>query len=392
MAKDPFGNEHVPLGRVNGIHYARFYFLEPTSDLSGQPISAELIFMADFDSPLDVRLDQLLAEGEKGLIQLFGCCQGFPAAADRAACKRYLLDHAVADAAYYVNTFGLGVEQVLSEKRLREDLGDYLDATPDLRAVDPAMVRRQVVTWVASSPELRASLAPASSPELAWRVGEVIHLLLVPLVGLVLLPVVIVALPFWLIALRLHERSDVESKARPDSAHNRALGNIEDHGPVNQFTAVGFVKPGWFRALTARLVLFLVAYGARHIFNRANLAGVKTIHFARWTFIDGGRRVIFASNYDGSVESYMDDFIDKVAWGLNAVFSNGAGYPATRWLLWGGARNESAFKSFLRVHQAPTQVWFAAYGSLTALNIANNTAVRLGLSNQGDEARWLLRL
>ena len=67
---------------------------------------------------------------------------------------------------------------------------------------------------------------------------------------------------------------------------------------------------------------------------------MKTIHFARWVFIDGKRRMFFASNYDGSLESYMDDFIDKVAWGLNLVFSNGVGYPRTSWLVRGGARNE----------------------------------------------------
>jgi hypothetical protein len=122
---------------------------------------------------------------------------------------------------------------------------------------------------------------------------------------------------------------------------------------------------------------------------------VKTIHFARWTFIDGGRRVVFASNYDGSQESYMDDFIDKVAWGLNAVFSNGAGYPPTRWLLFGGARNERAFKHLLRVRQVVSPVWYTAYPNLTALNIANNSALRSGLLGELSEpeaAGWLGRL
>jgi hypothetical protein len=210
--------------------------------------------------------------------------------------------------------------------------------------------------------------------------------------GLVLLPLVLLALPFWLVALRLHETSDPAPDLRPDPRHTAALEAIEDHGPVNQFTAVGYIKPGPFRAFTARLVLFLIAYGARHLFNHGSLAGVKTIHFARWTFIDGGRRVIFASSYDGSPESYMDDFIDKVAWGLNAVFSNGVGYPATRWLLWEGARNESAFKDYLRVHQVPTQVWYSARGPLTALNVNNNTAIRRGLSSQVELDQWLGRL
>ena len=36
----------------------------------------------------------------------------------------------------------------------------------------------------------------------------------------------------------------------------------------------------------------------------------------------------------------MDDFINKVGWGLNLLFSNGVGWPRTRWLVHGGARIE----------------------------------------------------
>ena len=108
------------------------------------------------------------------------------------------------------------------------------------------------------------------------------------------------------------------------------LAALEDHVVQNPFTAIGHVKPGRFRRWTLVVILFYLDYATRHFFNRGNLAGVKTIHFARWVFIDDKRRVFFASNYDGSLESYMDDFIDKVAWGLNLVFSNGVGYPRTQ--------------------------------------------------------------
>ena len=54
---------------------------------------------------------------------------------------------------------------------------------------------------------------------------------------------------------------------------------------------------------------------------------MQTIHFARWVLLDDNRRLFFASNYDGSLESYMDDFINKVAWGINLVFGNGVGFP-----------------------------------------------------------------
>ena len=36
----------------------------------------------------------------------------------------------------------------------------------------------------------------------------------------------------------------------------------------------------------------------------------------------------------------MDDFINKVGWGLNLMFSNGFGWPRTDWLIKGGARHE----------------------------------------------------
>ncbi|HZC43344.1 MAG TPA: hypothetical protein VE195_04160, partial [Acidobacteriaceae bacterium] len=134
-------------------------------------------------------------------------------------------------------------------------------------------------------------------------------------------------------------------------------------------------------------------YTARHIFNRGRLARVTTIQFARWVFLDGKRRVIFASNYDGSLESYMDDFINKVAFGLNLVFSNGLGYPRTRWLILDGAKDEQTFKEFLRRHQMPTQVWYNAYPGLTALDKKRNALIREGLERSSmtdsEVKEWL---
>ena len=111
---------------------------------------------------------------------------------------------------------------------------------------------------------------------------------------------------------------------------------------------------------------------------------MKTIHFARWVFLDGKRRVFFASNYDGSLESYMDDFIDKIAWGLNVVFSNGVGYPRTSWLVLGGARDELAFKDYLRTHQVPTRVWYSAYAAADRAEHRSRTSA----SGPGCAATW----
>lgn len=390
---DPTANPRLGFGAIEGVHYARLFLLEQATDLQGRPLPAELVFMADFDAPSAPRLRLLVSSSLAAWSAMLSCCEGFgPDDAGTARVLAYLKGHRVRDAAYYVNTVGLSLRQVLAEDRLYVAAQSRLDREPELRDKSIAQIHADFKDWLSESPDLSWALSPPEPPRLSWRLGELVHAVAVPLLGLILLPVAVVLLPFWLIALRRHEGSDVAPLVRPSAAHRAALEALEDYGPVNQFTAVGFIKPGLFRAFTARAVLFLIAYGVRHIYNRGSLAGVKTIHFARWTYIDGGRRVIFASNYDGSVENYNDDFIDKVAWGLNAVFSNGAGYPPTRWLLWGGARQEEAFKQYLRVHQVPTQVWYAGYRTLTAVNITNNASIRQGFGRQDGRERWLRRL
>jgi hypothetical protein len=265
----------------------------------------------------------------------------------------------------------------------------------DWSSKSPAEIRTVIQGYVNRDPALAWACEPAPKPGVPYRFKEALHRIGVPLLLILLLPAIVLGLPAWLVLLRVHERRDPAPRFKPDAVYVDQLSSLEDHIGQNAFSAVGLVKPGRFRLLTVRAVLWLVNYGIRHFFNKGQLTGVKTIHFARWVMIDNQRRLAFASNYDGSLESYMDDFIDKVAWGLNAVFSNGVGYPKTDWLLFRGARDELAFKGFLRSHQTPTRVWYSAYPRLTAANIENNAKIRAGLSGEMDgntAERWLRRL
>ena len=112
------------------------------------------------------------------------------------------------------------------------------------------------------------------------------------------------------------------------------------------------------------------------------MTGVQTC--ALPIFLDGKRRGFFVSNYDGSHQAYMDDFINKVGWGLNIIFGNFVGYPRTRWFVYDGAKIELRFKDTNRRHQIPTQVWYKAYPGLTAFDLARNTRIREGL-----QRRWM---
>ncbi len=206
----------------------------------------------------------------------------------------------------------------------------------------------------------RLSLTAIHNPP--WMVAEIfLHACGVPLVLLVLRPFLIFYLPIFIYQLRSREKPIWKLLRAVDLTHERKLARLEDHDVTNQFTAIGTMKPGLFRRWTLTFLLWVLDWTTRHIFNRGHLARVPTIHAARWAFLDQKKRLVFASSYDGSLQSYMDDFINKVGWGLNLVFSNGIGYPRTKWLVLDGAKNEEKFKYFIRRHQLPTEVWYKAY-------------------------------
>lgn len=377
----------LDLGALTDVHFARLFLLEETVDLEGEPMRACLVYLSDFDVDREQHLFELASAD--GLDDVFGLCDGYTAN-DRIG---FLRAHVVKEQARYVNRPGRGARRVRREAELREALESFLDERGAyLEGVDPVAVRSEIVRFVESDPSLAWAREPEPGPSLGWRVKETAHFVAIPLGLLLLTPLLLLAAPVYAFLLRRHERADQMERLKPDEETVQRLAGLEDHVVQNPFTAIGFVKPGRFRRLTILGVLTGVAFAARHVFNRGSLAGVKTIHFARWVFLDEGRRVFFASNYDGSLESYMDDFIDQIWWGLNVVFSNGHGYPTARWLVLDGSRDEQAFKDYLRRHQVPTHVWYSAYPRLTAANVAANAQLRAGLHGDmgGEEAaRWL---
>jgi hypothetical protein len=390
-------NSVIDFDALDGVHFARFVLLDEATDLAGEPLPASLLYMSVLDTSRERHLDELADLAGVGIDRLFAHCDGYPNGPQRTREQRraYLQSHRVKEQAFYVNTIGRTTRQIREESELRDRLERFLDDADDLHQKDPIEIRRALQHQVEADRSLAWARRPPPGLDLGFRLRELAHLIGVPLVLLVLSPLLLLAGPVFVVLLRRHERSEPAPHLKPPPERVQELAALEDHLVHNPFTALGFVKPGLFRRLTLISVLFAINYTTRHVFNRGNLAGVKTIHFARWVFLDGKRRVIFASNYDGSLESYMDDFIDKIAWGLNIVFSNGSGYPGTRFLILDGARDELAFKDYLRLHQIPTRVWYSAYGRLTNANIANNERIRAGLRGEASREaskRWLQAL
>jgi hypothetical protein len=377
-------NPLVPFHVFDRLHFVRFVILDDaTLDdvvVYGVPrrnIPISLAFLGDCDGPAHDFLADLVDRAGDGLRQVFSYCLDFPRDGDLLAWMRF---HEQSPAAVYVNWVGRTVRQVHEECALWNALTGYLDANSEaLREKTPREIRDALTRFAETETRAgRLTLTQEPNP-LAWRLANTLHGVGVLLLLGLLAPVLLLYLPVFLLQLRRRERRDPEITPRPNAQHVARLASLEDRDVTNQFSAIGTLKPGRFRRWCARFFLWILHNASRHIYNRGHLSRVGTIHFARWVFLDNQQRVFFASNYDGSLESYMDDFINKAAFGLNLVFSNGVGYPRTDWLLFHGAKYEQKFKHFLRRHQLATEVWYHAYPGLTALNLERNTRIRAGL-------------
>jgi hypothetical protein len=373
-------NSVVPFATFDRLHVARLVILrdETLADLAAYGESFPdaplwLAFLGDCDGPPEEMVEELALRGGAGLRSIFAHCAGFAGNSDLAG---WLRDHQVTPAAQYVNWVGRTVRDIQQEAALHAALLAYLSDAGAGAVSSPETTRRRLLDQVRTKGPI---LSPPAPTPAQWRMRHLLDLVGYPLLLLLASPLLLLIAPFFLWQLRRKERTDPVIAPRPGVAQVRALSTIEDHDVSNQFSALGSVKPGRFRLWTLLFLFRLLDYSTRHIYTRGRLARVGTIHFARWVFLDSHRRLFFASNYDGSLDSYMDDFINKVAFGLNLVFSNGVGYPRTRFLIMGGASNEQEFKNYLRRHQIPTQVWYKAYPDLTAADLARNTMIREGL-------------
>jgi hypothetical protein len=396
---DP-NNSLFPFAHFDRLHFARFLILQDGTlddihDAYGLPrqnYPLTLAFIADVDGDADDFRKDLATRACGGLRRIFACCESFTPDSDL---ERWLKDHEQPPAASYVNWVGRSVQQIHEDDSLRIALETYLQNNETLFVGKSSQEIHKLLREFARVENLagRLKLTDDESMPILWWLRKVIHFFAVPLVLLALSPLLLLYLPIFIYQLRSREKRDPEIAPRPNASHEAELAQLEDIYVTNQFSAMGSIKPGLFRRWTLIFLLWLVNYAARHFFVRGHLARVPTIHFARWVFLNDKRRMIFASNYDGSLDSYMDDFINKVGWGLNLAFSNGIGYPATNWLVLDGSKDEQKFKYFLRRHQMPTQVWYDAHTGLSAFDLKRNMLIRRGIDcsfmSYADLQEWI---
>lgn len=383
------------LARSTTTHFARWVLLPPTLDEAGQPIGDRhlLAFETNFDGELTAHVADLRAALGSRLDRAFGGVAGYPGYEDLAALAAFFREGSLRAAAFYVAHGGLAVPVIQGdaairraiEIRLRElstgaivEAGAALPLALELQRTARGLASRSGL-WLGHV-ERGLNPKPASVALTALRrpFGVLLAFLLAP----------------WFEWRDERARRHQPSFDTPALRAKRdSIGLEEDRVDQNGLTHLVALKPGWYRAFALKMMVYLVLALADAGALTGRLGGIQTIHFARWVALPD-RRLLFFSNYDGSWEAYLGEFIDKAAKGLTMIWTNTVWYPKTRLLLFKGATDEEAFKTWTRAHQVPTQVWYSAYPNLSVGDVLKNAEIRELLAQKLDpqSAQRLLAL
>jgi hypothetical protein len=388
-----------------------------------------LLFESQFDGSIDDFLESLV-ESSTGLDRIFGACEGYPPSgvADIRAFKKWIKKQTMPVTTFYAAYKPLTLPMARANLRLRQiirtEVLDRLDREGKLRGMSPQEVRAAIQKFVAERdlPMGTAKIPflnfadkltvrtppPAGSPvpkDRGWhqylafygrigmlsRFGNWFFDTFAPfLVRVILSP--------FLFILRRKEKADAEAYVPPPAMQSlhfyREFSNVENQINKNQMTHVVEVKPGLFRKITLRVVLFGIDKLSRFGLTAGRLTDVATVHFARWIYVDGGKRLLFTSNFDGPWSAYVGDFVDRTSTYLTGIWSNTANFPPTRDLILEGAQDIDGFGWFLRINQLPTEVWYAAFRTETTVTIVSTTQIAQQMHGKLDEPQlgaWLRR-
>jgi len=129
-------------------------------------------------------------------------------------------------------------------------------------------------------------------------------------------------------------------------------------GVAGEFTVFCKITPGHVDAL--REVLAGITRNAPTV-ARAALQQIGTLHDARHVIFDNDTRFMFASVFDGSWDTYIDDFATTAIGGnFDKIFSHTEGFPGIK---------DPNVKDWFVSQQEPALVFGSSYPDLTVKQI-----------------------
>ncbi|UFN47326.1 hypothetical protein LPC08_15000 [Roseomonas sp. OT10] len=129
---------------------------------------------------------------------------------------------------------------------------------------------------------------------------------------------------------------------------------LQTIGRISALTAITTIKPGEAPALRQALQRLTAAKGGL-------ISSLGTIHMVRWVIFDNDTRLLFATNFDGDVETYMRDFAERAPDGIDAIWGHCEGYP--------GARDYEKLRDYILGSAIETTGYYVAYPEATVADI-----------------------
>lgn len=354
VGADPATNPFIHLNESARTHLANWVIIEDPDN------GPRLFFASNYDGELASYLDELVRVAP-GLDHIFGCCEGYTGKAQFAS---FVRAHSFKAQTFFAGFPDETVANSGAKIALREQIEGQLDRLFELGADGAA-------AWQPLYDEARR-VAP---PPKRGIVKRLLSALYRPIHARFF--AILISLARW------YGRQRVD-----DHTVSVAVGLDQPSVPANltdadHMTNLIEVRAGFRTVL--RISLALMQFLASHGFPPGDLAGVNTIRFARWVLVDGGKRLLFQSRFDGTWENYMGDFVDKIDWGLDAIWGNCVGYPSA------GMKDIDAFKRYIRDRQFAHIAIYEAFPSESVLTFLRDRAVVAGLAalDQSDTGTWL---
>lgn len=322
---DVENNAHLQFRKSPSTHFARFVLLDG---------HRRLLFTSNYDGGNeDAYLGELSQKVGSGFQAVLGHCKGWndQSGSFPSQFKQYLRAHSYPSQTFYIAFRDKSVEDIITSAQVRQSGEATLDCISTCLG-SPSRSKGRSPPAAAPMP----SVAPGSQPKLQWW-EKLIE---------------------WAVGI-----GEPSGQPVTDTVSTQLVA-VEDQVVQNQMTVIVHIKPSLWSRCLLRLVLFAASLQVRG--TKGTLSNISTIHFARWAIIDGGTKLLFESNYDGSWERYIDDFVDRASVGLNAIWGNCPEFPV------GGARDIEAFKKSIRDNQTASQVFYSAYPQSTVVNILND--------------------
>ncbi len=396
-------SQNISFYKTETVHYAAWIILPGLKSEDGKSDGpAKLAFETNYDGNLTDHLQDLVTNCRRELDEVYSSFAGYPPQASKGpSVEQFLLDRyqrtntLVNATAYHVALQGRSLKDIRNAIAVYEEAKKFVD-NPANSGVDPKKIRCNLIDQFKDSktavrPERFAVTQKGIRRLFAWNIGVLMLLCLVPpmflslrfrwllgLKGLSAISMTIVLLlcfmPLlyflrWLgidLIARYFELKEEQAPKPFDPLLHQAEYAHLDLGHQNHLCTYTTVKPCSFRNYVIRRAFWLGVVLFKYFFILGKLDQITTVHFGRWTLI--GDQLLFYGNYDGSWSSYLTDFADE-AWGVNLIWGNTIGFPATKFIVGAGARNLELFQAQAAEHYAPAPFFYSAYRDHSLVNL-----------------------